>query len=440
MKGSNHANLLNVSTLMLVAFGPILLFPEIVPVGWRTPAVVLISLAALAFAPAVMERSGPIRWALAAFVMTVIASWVVRPAHDAVALRHFSGIALGVLVMAVTAARCTTRNRLVAATIVFAVATVGVLAAGLIGAYITRTKLLLDYTQQISTEIYPWLPRVKFGLPGLERTEGWVHANALAGTALLFLPMCCGLIMAALTPGRHRWLMLISGLMATSLATVVIGMTHSRTAILAGVLTLILLGLRWPRGRWWVLSALFVATMAAGVRVLQTRAAAPDNFAEGMRLAIQSLSTRFEIWGQAIERISEKPLLGVGINAFHDIASNRGLSEMYVAHAHNMLIQVALDVGLLGLAAYVALIAGLLFFADRAARASDVVGPIAAGAGMSLVAVHVFGLGDAIALGAKVGGFQWFCGGLILAASQLAACCVEGTPASSHSATTISGA
>ena len=40
---------------------------------------------------------------------------------------------------------------------------------------------------------------------------------------------------------------------------------------------------------------------------------------------------------------------------------------------------------------------------------------MAAGAALSLVAVHLFGLTDAIALGAKVGLFQWLCAGILIA-------------------------
>jgi hypothetical protein len=38
---------------------------------------------------------------------------------------------------------------------------------------------------------------------------------------------------------------------------------------------------------------------------------------------------------------------------------------------------------------------------------------------LSLVAVHCFGLTDAIALGAKVGVVQWYAAGLILATDRL---------------------
>jgi hypothetical protein len=61
----------------------------------------------------------------------------------------------------------------------------------------------------------------------------------------------------------------------------------------------------------------------------------------------------------------------------------------------------------------------LLLHANRAARFDTVAGRIAAGAGFALVAVHLFGVGDAVALGAKVGAFQWFCAGLVLAAARV---------------------
>ena len=100
----------------------------------------------------------------------------------------------------------------------------------------------------------------------------------------------------------------------------------------------------------------------------------------------------------------------------------RGQWDGDVAHVHNIFLQTALDLGLFGLMAYVGLLVMLLVRADQASRGpSAFAGRTAAGAGLSLVVVHVFGLGDAISLGAKVGVFQWLAAGLVLAAWQTTA-------------------
>ena len=99
-----------------------------------------------------------------------------------------------------------------------------------------------------------------------------------------------------------------------------------------------------------------------------------------------------------------------------------GWSADDIAHAHNILLQTALDIGLVGLAAYVGLLALLLVRADQAARGDNrFAARVAAGAGLSLIGVHLFGLGDAVSLGAKVGLFQWIAAGLVLGAAAVQA-------------------
>lgn len=418
---------------LLVAGGPVLVFPDLLPGTWRSTIGTLLTLAALGLGLALLHQWPKVRWGLWLFLCAVVASWVVMPVHDRLAIRHFAGIGVGVLAMAVVATWCTTINRLITATLLFALASIGVLSVGLLGTYLTRTKLLIDATQAIRIPpeisqgylypafIYPWLPHFKLGLPGLEGSDGWVNSNALGGTALMLLPTCCGLAAAALVGCRRRKLMLAVGTVATTVAVAVLGMARSRTALIAAGLVLVVLAFRWRRGRPWLFLAVFLSSIGLAFSANQSRLAAPDNFAYGVELLRINIFSRGVIWREAVERLMEAPLLGIGINQFHD--TKRPVSvggPTRVAHAHNTFLQVALDAGLLGLAGYCLLLGTLLITADHVARGSDVVGRIAGGAGLSLLGIHFFGLGDAIALGAKVGLFQWLCAGLILAASGLA--------------------
>jgi O-antigen ligase len=112
--------------------------------------------------------------------------------------------------------------------------------------------------------------------------------------------------------------------------------------------------------------------------------------------------------------------LGIGLNDFrHVYASAQGLGNT-AAHAHNVFLQTGLDVGLIGLLAYCFVFGFLLVRADQAFRGPVAIArPIAIGAACSLIAVHLFGLADAVPLGAKIGVLQWMAGGLVLGAWRL---------------------
>jgi putative inorganic carbon (HCO3(-)) transporter len=119
--------------------------------------------------------------------------------------------------------------------------------------------------------------------------------------------------------------------------------------------------------------------------------------------------------------ISDFPITGIGMNGFR-----RVMPVMYpalltrpdvdVAHAHNHLLQVALDIGLPGLIAYLALWCGTAALLISVYPNSRVISGLAAG----MVAYFAFGTSDAIALGAKVGIFFWVALGIIVAEKRLA--------------------
>jgi len=240
--------------------------------------------------------------------------------------------------------------------------------------------------------------------------------NAVAGTAMLLTPACVGLTAAALRSGGRRGALAV-GLVASFVGLAVLAITLSRTAWIGAVVTLLILGLRWGRGRRWVLLAIAVIIVAAAIGIFQWRAAGTTMFDRDLR---GSALARTRILREGLTQVRRSPWLGIGINQFHEVPGDAGVAgDTHVAHAHNTFVQVALDIGVPGLCGYLALLVWLLWAADRAARVNGPPGWIAGGAGLSLVGVHVFGMADAIALGAKVGLFQWICAGLILACSRL---------------------
>ena len=205
--------------------------------------------------------------------------------------------------------------------------------------------------------------------------------------------------------------------LAASLVALIV--TQSRGALLAllGGAALLAL-LEWIASRRWWLPALLV--MAIGLGLLAgpfvERALPPPDSKDML-----TLDGRRPIWEAAIRMIGRAPLSGVGLGNFKT-ASARDATDVSAVgppgsfrgaeHAHNLFLQVASDLGLVGLAAFVALYGLGLRSAYRAWR--DGGGALAMGllGGLSAAALH--GLVDATQWGSKPAFLLWLFMGLAL--------------------------
>jgi O-antigen ligase len=128
---------------------------------------------------------------------------------------------------------------------------------------------------------------------------------------------------------------------------------------------------------------------------------------------------RFLFWGIGLEMLREHPLTGVGANNYdaaypeararfsqkHSSSSLIAMDEeMLVERAHNEYVQIAAELGLVGLIIFLAFCVSLIVVAWRALRRSR--SPLALGAVCSLVAF-------ALSSGASSASFRWMGGGLI---------------------------
>jgi putative inorganic carbon (HCO3(-)) transporter len=172
-----------------------------------------------------------------------------------------------------------------------------------------------------------------------------------------------------------------------------------------------------------IATVLLLALLAAG---LHERLQPLLNEQVGSGVAAD-VPSRIEMWSRAVRIIGDFPITGIGMNTFR-----RVMPAMYpvfltppeidVAHAHNHLLQVALDLGIPGLIAYLAIWFGAASLLTRTYR----VAPdawlrwIAGGAAAGMIAYFAFGTVDAIALGAKVGIFFWIALALIVSLHAVA--------------------
>lgn len=259
-----------------------------------------------------------------------------------------------------------------------------------------------------------WLPADLQAIPGA--VGGVINENELAGTLAWIAPMfvagLVGLPRSVSKYGRLLAILLAAG--ALLLAGIIIA-TQSRAGVLALLLsTALVVSLFVPRQ--WRLVMLVLATVVS-VAWYFSYGSALDATAPGADTL--GLSSRLEIWSRALVAIGDFPLTGVSVNGFRAV-----LQVLYptfqvpqtldLGHAHNHILQAALDLGLPGMVGYLALwivsagmLARTLRRLTRAHMEDHPTFALTVGLAGSLTAGWVFGLLDTIALGARPGFIWW---------------------------------
>jgi putative inorganic carbon (HCO3(-)) transporter len=350
-------------------------------------------------------------------LMIPVVVWA-SPAPD-LTLPKLTGLILGFAAFRATTSFVRSPSDLRLATGVFLLLGLGFVLVGGAGVYWPDKIPLLQ-------PIVAHIPRLVHDLPG---TEYGVHPNELGGTILFFLPTTLSLAFAQMR--QESWgsrAARMGALFLCLLFLTVLLLSQSRSAWMgaaAGLATVAML--RWRRARWLVLSVTLVVIAAVLVtRPEPSQETAQPGLDRRMVLDLGSLGERSGPWGRALDMIEQYPLTGSGLGAFRRIAHLFGpvplaAPDPDMSHAHNVFLQVAVDVGIPGLVAYVALLGTALWCAGQVVRQGEArLSGLAIGIIGSLVAFHVYGLADTIALGAKPGLAFWLLLALACAAWRVA--------------------
>lgn len=195
----------------------------------------------------------------------------------------------------------------------------------------------------LSDAIYKLFPRL---------VEDVIHRNVMAGSLVILLPVTSALLI--FTANRKGWL--LSALWAVSalaMATITL-LTQSRGGLLALLSTLAILPvLRWKRG--WILPAclglvVITAFLWLGPEKPLEFIASSEN--------ISGINGRAEIWSRAVYMIQDFAFTGIGMGTFGPVADS--MYPFFIAeqgsipHAHHLLLQIAVDMGIPGLLAWLA--------------------------------------------------------------------------------------
>ncbi|MEZ4595136.1 MAG: O-antigen ligase family protein [Chloroflexota bacterium] len=297
--------------------------------------------------------------------------------------------------------------------------TLGILNAG----WLTKIDLL--------TPIIDQLPNQIIAVPG--QPDSGIHPNQIAGTLLFYLPLTwAGLAGSWQQNGRFLNFLWLSLSLA---ATGALLLTQSRSGWLGGAAALYVLIALWAfalpknhsqRRQLFVLLGIltlagFIGLLAVGPgRLLALWEDPVQQTAVG---SLGSLGFRQEMWRWSIVAIQDFPFTGVGLGSFRRVIRRLyplSIDPGYdVAHAHNIFLHTAVDIGIPGLIVYLALIGLVLVLGWQVARQNTPMRPYALGLIAGLIAFHIYGMGDVLALGSKTGLAFWILIGLVVTLYQM---------------------
>jgi putative inorganic carbon (HCO3(-)) transporter len=245
-----------------------------------------------------------------------------------------------------------------------------------------------------------------------------VHPNMMAGALVMLLPFPLATLLlsspsalpriagagsAAIARGVDKlWFRWVLYVLAALLMFGALVLTKSRGGWIAGATGLFLvLVRRQQRLLIWLIP---VGLLGMGLLVWQGDLPALLDMISASG-AISGWAGRVEIWSRAVHMIRDFPFTGVGVGTFQPVANvlypflliEPG-PETY--HAHNLLLQVGVDLGLPGLVAYLAILLLALWCALDSARfyhqaGEEALAAVAWASLTSLVAMLVHGVLDA---------------------------------------------
>jgi len=316
-----------------------------------------------------------------------------------------------------------TRRDLAWATLWLVIVCAAIALAGLIGTDWAQGKIVS------ASFIYDHLPRFVQNIP--RSIAGGFARNGVGGTLAFTIPLLAALAVGRTTDdGRpptvdRDWRSAVSGqrsavvLVALTLSLITLALTQSRGGILGTAAGLLVVAVWRERKFAWVIGAGALALTA--LLALGSGNALLD-FVLRMDARGATLASRLEVWQRGLMMVRDFPYTGIGIGTYNPIAHLLypffiAAPDEVVPHAHNQLLQVAVDLGIPGLIAYIGLLVAFGVCAMRAYadlspspspdRRGEQERALTIGLVAGMFAHHVFGLTDAFILGTKPGIVMW---------------------------------
>ncbi len=289
----------------------------------------------------------------------------------AVSLQKVTGVIWGMTVFFALVRFGKKRTGILISTLIFIVASAGISVLGLLGIEWPTNKII------IFNSLYEKFPTISALIPGL--TDGF-HPNEVGGALTWIIPFWIVVLFWLLirfrkikesTPAFIILIGIVINLVLLGLSSIVLLFSQSRSAYIGLVfgLVILLLVVLPKKIRWGYISLLIIGTgfliyfILNGQFMLYVNQLFPDSGMASMAFSMNTLSGRVEIWSRAIYAIQDFAFTGMGMNTFRTIVNvlyplqtiTADVPVKDIGHAHNLFLQVGLDLGIPGLIAFIGL-------------------------------------------------------------------------------------
>jgi len=239
-------------------------------------------------------------------------------------------------------------------------------------------------------------------------TPGDVNLNRMGGTLVVLFPLFLALGLRW-DWTKRRWMPPLSLLLSGATAAVLL-LTQSRGAYMGAVAAaMLLLVLRWRKLA--VLLPLLLIIVAFAFSQIGV-----DNLFDqiGSSNVTHGIEGRMELWSRGISALTDFAFTGIGIGTFDVIIPLLYPTSLIapgtpMGHAHNLFIQVGVDLGFPGLIAFLALYINVFVMLAVVLRQRQLAlsWTLAAGTAGGLTAMFVHGLLDVPLWGTKPSFLPW---------------------------------
>ena len=349
-------------------------------------------------------------WAILLLLIQVAITCFIVP-NLAFSLSKIAGVTYGVAVFYSLVALLKSENLLKGGVALFLGGGLAFSIIGLLGMSPFKAKYL-DPLISIKSKI----PYVNIRLPGAE--DGF-HPNAVGGTLILIIPLFFTSIYPYL---RHRKndpiiknrFFPIFACFGLIVVTCILLLTQSRGSLLGVALSSWIFLLQFFNKRTGIISTfLFVAAVFFIIGTFYIMPVGKEKIADSTIELSSKILGRTSVWTVGIETIRRYPLTGIGMN---QIRLNPEIGYK-TAHVHNHFLHTAAELGIPGLISLLVILIGAGIMCIKIWRKTNQywIKMTILGLAWGQVAHLIFGLADAIPLGAKTGIFFWLSLALIAA-------------------------
>ncbi len=218
--------------------------------------------------------------------------------------------------------------------------------------------LLISNIQQIEEDLRVWTKSIAIiafilavygvfvALMNPAERIGSTWSNAMTINGFYTVGFFFALANAAKTEYRHYKMLWIGFAFIIFLGMVY---TYTRIALVAVLFGLFIMILRLKKIRLYAITALALMTLFI-----------PSSMAERISMGMEidlSIIIRLIVWTKAIGMVLSHPFTGIGFSTWKDIYHGMVPSELlYAQHAHNLIINLALEMGIIAAFAFLAII------------------------------------------------------------------------------------